>query len=637
MFMIKFKNILAAGLAILLTTPSFAQITSVSEQTVDKNYITNGGFEHAKAGWVTYKNTAQAMPVTGAGGTPSVTLAASTSSPIAGKSSGVLTKGASNLQGEGVSYAFSVDPAAKGRVLTVSGLYQIISGTYSGGSPGVDSDIEAYIYDVDGAQVIQPAGYKLDGGVSGISYQLAATFQTSTTSTNYKLILHVATVSSLAYSLKLDSMKVSVQSKSQGPPVTDPIEWTPTLTGFGGVTSVKFFKMRVGSIEHIWGSFKSGTADASTATISLPSNINLALLKATGSQRKKIGTVLRGTSSGTTTMPLAATGPWVIFGDSSNTALGFLTNSSNATGGVDAFITQTGASLVVFGDIVDIDMWYPVLGASSTTTVSDSSDTRIVLAKAIGSSASVATNGIIIPQAVTNDTHGSYNLAAGQYKVPVPGYYKIYGSIRQSTANTFTMYVYKNGVINDELVGINATTSAVSFSTVVFCNAGDLLDLRINNGPVTFSNVIVTYEKASGPSQIAASESVNLRYENSAGTSVTTTTTILPYGSKVYDSHGAYNASTGVFTAPISGKYKINARYTSSTSASCYILTYKNGVVNGQSYVSTAGGAQTYAINDTVQLLAGDTMDVRAATVTGSTTLNSAASFNTLEIERVGN
>ena len=648
--MIKFKNILALGLSLLLTTQSFAQITAVQEQSTDKNYIVNGGFESAKAGWVTYKNTAQALPITGTGGTPAVTLAASTSSPIAGKSSGVITKGASNLQGEGISYAFSVDSAAKGRVLTISGLYQIVSGTYSGGTSTTDSDVELYIYDVDAAQIIQPAGYKLDGGVSGINYNIAATFQANLTSTNYRLIVHVATVSSSAYSLKLDSIKIGIPNKSQGPPVTDKklfsmvIGAATTAPTKGTVANEIATWRRVGDsmeIEYELYTSSAGSAGSGTYLFPIPSGYSIDSSKVAVNFDQNIASNLGVASAYSPSFAGLATGYSYAF-NNTNIAL-VIGNNSNNLNIVSSTYFNLNASAVTY----KFRALVPIQGWGSTVTMSDSADTRVVAASGKFGALSITTTLQTLPlTTVSKDTHGA--VSGNTVVIKVPGIYRI---AARASISSSTNDLYLQSFINSVVYG-NSYSSGTNSRDIVLddtaeLKAGDIINFSIQAGSGTgvmtgagYTSWSVT--KMSGPSQIAASETVAISYSSSAGGSIGTSDTVQSFATKIYDTHGAWSGS--VFTAPIAGKYHVAATIltnavTLGTTSPVILSVNKNGS-SYRRFATTLGNGSnsSYGANGstTIDLLAGETLSIGAASAV-ATSQFPASSFNYVTIERVGN
>jgi hypothetical protein len=195
------------------------------------NYISNYDFEgtanaSAPAGWVRYADAAGAVPVNGTGGSPDAgfTFLASTSSPIRGTVSAVLTKDAADRQGHGISYDFSISAVDCNKTLSVS-LDQVTGGTYVAG------DLAVFLYDVTNSVLITPQPSALQPGTA----TFGASFLT-TASTSYRLIVHVASTSSSAYTLKLDSVIVGPGSLVQGAAVDNwktysgTIAWTTSPT-----------------------------------------------------------------------------------------------------------------------------------------------------------------------------------------------------------------------------------------------------------------------------------------------------------------------------------------------------------------------------------------------------------------------
>src|SRR5690606_16860521 len=92
--------------------------------TPNINYVTDSGaeaeFESGQTtGYAAYANAvAAATPETGTGGSPSVTFTASATDPLRGAYSAILSKGASNLQGEGVSVLCDIPLADRGKPLS---------------------------------------------------------------------------------------------------------------------------------------------------------------------------------------------------------------------------------------------------------------------------------------------------------------------------------------------------------------------------------------------------------------------------------------------------------------------------------------------------------------------------------------
>jgi hypothetical protein len=172
-------------------------------QVVDSNadqYLKNQNFDNVTTGWVTYADAAGTSPVDGIGGSPNITLTSSSSTPIRGAGSGIITKDAANRQGQGISTDFTIDNADKGTTLQGYFEYNVASGTFATG------DITVWIYDITNGNVIActPSQVTNSSSVARLGFE----FTTVSTSGSYRLILHIGTTSALAYTLKIDNFNV---------------------------------------------------------------------------------------------------------------------------------------------------------------------------------------------------------------------------------------------------------------------------------------------------------------------------------------------------------------------------------------------------------------------------------------------
>jgi hypothetical protein len=204
---------------------------------------------------------------------------------------------------------------------------------------------------------------------------------------------------------------------------------------------------------------------------------------------------------------------------------------------------------------------------------------------------------------------------------------------------------------------ITNSSAVFSISAVNTCsgieklNAGDIIRFAVahdNAAATSLTNdgrfQTYTIERLSGPATIAASETVSLSYENTAGTLVTGSPATIPFSTKKYDSHSAYNGTT--FTAPISGKYRITGMVTIAsiiftTAQQLFFDIFKNGsfLINGNNVWGNGVGTDIRTNGSvTVSLVAGDQITISAQQTTGvSRALFTGSGFNFLMIERIGN
>jgi hypothetical protein len=209
--------------------------------------------------------------------------------------------------------------------------------------------------------------------------------------------------------------------------------------------------------------------------------------------------------------------------------------------------------------------------------------------------------------------------------------------------------VFKNGVY-ETLLGV----SKAGFywgSTGVYLNAGEYIDLRpdasINTGSSVAENWVYI-ERLSGPSQIAASELIAASYSTNTGTVTTGSTSIVVYGTKRFDTHGFYNPSTGVATAPSAGKFRVTAHVNfdlgaafTGNSEGYRMFIYKNGAQNRRMFWTPVNGnAGQFGgglITGIIDCIAGDTLDVRFFQDSGaSVTFSNNSDDNVIDIERIG-
>jgi hypothetical protein len=179
---------------------------------VGLNFIDNWDFEGGASGWTMYADAAGVKPVDGTGGTPTSTFTVSGTSPLDGTQSLIINHPASNVQGEGISYDFTIDNAYKNAPMSVQFNYQIASGTFVSGSA---SDVRVWLYDVTNSVLIQPSTYTIDGGGSA-PHRFYGVFQpTLGNSTSFRLILHFATTATAAFGLKVDNFQVGPTSNAK--------------------------------------------------------------------------------------------------------------------------------------------------------------------------------------------------------------------------------------------------------------------------------------------------------------------------------------------------------------------------------------------------------------------------------------
>jgi len=634
------------------------------------NYVTNPLAATNTTGWSTYADAAGAQPVDGTGGSPTVTWTRSTTTPLRGAGDFNFTKDAANRQGEGVATDITIDLADQAKVLTVSFDYEVLSGTYATG------DLTVYlIADPSGTPVvIQPAGYQIQSGTAGTKLKQIATFQTQATGQSYRVCFHVASTSASAYSLAIDNVVVGPQTVQYGAPVTDWVDYTPTGTWNTNVTYNGKWRRVGDSMEIRARVLCSGAPNAVGLSINLPSGYSI--------DTNKLASTLAGGTPlgyGQAVDVGSASYPVSLLYFGSTTQLGVYDGVASGTYLVNTNVSNTAPFTFGSTDFVEVISVVPILGWSSTVQMSNDTDTRVVAAEIstiTSQNIPVTTSVPVQFDTVRGDTHSGfiqgsgYNAVTGvwgtlndtrpRYQVPVSGWYEVSGQISyQVLAATNMVYaaLFVDNVTTNRVVGISpnaAYASRVNYSFgPVFLNAGQLVDVRAYSTAAVSINTAegsrFGLKRLSGPSAIAATESVTGKYENTAGTALTgNVEATLPFATKKYDSHGAFNGT--VFTAPISGVYQFSstvslqavANTTNQVLAAGFRVTSTpEGISALREYVMVEWGngvshGQVVTFTKSYKLNAGDTVEVRALN-TNSVSLATDAGVTFFCWNRVGN
>lgn len=637
----------------VLTNDGSGNLTWATPAAGTKNYLTayiastasgasnsgNGNIEYGTTtGWglgtvALTSNFPSGTPTFGSGASGNLALTATSSSPLAGGFSLQYASSAATTAGNFVaSDAFFIDREDQSKVLTVKFYYSPTVNPTNGNWSGTSSNsFGVALYDVTtggSAGWIQPAGIYGMTQSSGVGL-CTATFQTTSSSTQYRLVIYNANATAGAITLLFDDLSVGPQTAPIGPVITDWVAYNPTITGFGTTTPnpAVAYSRRVGDTLQVHGTFQAGTVSGTNASLSIGYNgVNGGVTIDT----TKVGTLKQllgkmGVDANNTT-----TFDWSIVYGTTTTV--YLSVQSSANTAVN--VPQAGN--IVSGNSNQLSYFFevPIVGWSSSVQMSNDTDTRVVSFSGTQTTQGVTAGVTNIAFTSTYDSHAAWN--GTQYVVPVSGAYIVSGKVGSSAGG---VDIYKNGsvVTNNSFFG--GTTNGGSF--VIQCIAGDLLSLR-NGSNATITNGAIGIWRLSGPAIVAANESVNMRYIDNAGSlTIGTGLSLIKFGTKTFDSHNRYDTSTGLYTVPVSGKYAIKTSVftnsvTITTGQSVQMQVFQNAsamsitqvVGNGASAAYTVGAADTY------NCVAGDTISVQVKSSVATTTL---AGLSWLAIERVGN
>lgn len=620
------------------------------------NYILNPDAETDTTGWATYKDQDQATPENGTGGTSSLTWTRSTTSPLRGLASFLLTKsGSVSERGEGVSYDFSIARSDRAKVLQIDVDYEILTGTYQTG------DLTFWIYDVTNSTLIQPSGYQLEAVGTGVIAKARLTFQTASNSESYRLLIHTASATTQNFTILFDNFSLGPQVVPLGAPVTDWVPYTVssisaisgTLTNY---TVTAYQKRNGDSASYRFRLLFSGAAGTwSQPIFPLPSGQVIDTAKIPGGLdfRQYTGGRLFDSSPG---VNYEASG----FIYTTTSVLAQFTSTVTHSGTAPAepsAITQSAPFAWASGDglyfeITDV----PIVGWSSSTVVSSSAATRAVVARYTTATAgSYGTGGAILDFTTkVIDTHGAVTTGASwKFTAPVPGNYRVGTGLSPGGTNGLYAVVGKNGADYARVAQVRSGSGApeINGSTIVALSAGDYIQIAVYSETATTSlatNAVLNYvdiELIQGPSQIAASEVIAFRASNTAGTSFTGGAGFVdvPFVTEAFDTHGAF--ATPTFTAPAPGLYELSfnlftngATLTTSQSAQAQLVVTGASAANYSGFLDTGNGAsKNLVLNGSIilQMNAGDTAKLQfASDVTA--VLNSTAGRNYFQAQRLG-
>lgn len=581
------------------------------------NYITNGDAELSTSLPSTYADGA-ALPVDGTGGSPTLTIARSSTAPLRKTNSWLVTPGG---LGDGAAFAFTIDSADQAKVLSIQADINIASGTYTTG------DLTFYVYDVTNAVIIQPAPYQIQNAT--ITQAFKSTFQTASNSTSYRLLVHQAT-SHTGYTVKLDNIQVGPQAIINAPALTDTMDEAGfTYNGFGTVTTQSVKVWRDGDKLRGVGYFVSGTAAASTAGIVFPSKWSIDTSKL-GSRANSVvvGKYTAVTTSASPTVPAASRD---LIYDGSTTGQLFFGQAGESA----QFDKRNGNAVCpdASGDLISFDFCVPIQGWSSGCVMSNDTDTRTVDFSGNKLSGQALTANVTdITFTTAKDSHGAWN--GSQYVVPVSGDYVISACLGDNATSSPLYSVYINGSASKGLF-VTVSGDACSGSVLIpSLKAGDTLSVRSSSSNTTAAGGFqhLSIFRLSGPAAIAATETVAAAYVVTANVALTSGAQV-NFDTKDYDTHGA--VTTGAswkFTAPISGIYSLQGFMSLTAATANDLAIYKNGSSIRRVGRIEAGNGEGF-ITGSIKLLAGDAIDIRPTSTNGTT---GASSLCYVAITRIG-
>lgn len=592
-------------------------------------------------------------PTFGSGASVNLSLGVVTSgSQIGGSYSFSYASSAATTQGDMMaSDAFYIDAEDQGKVLAYKAYYSVPSGASNGNFSGTSSNsFGVAVYDVTNSAWLGLAGQFNFVQNSGVGIA-TGTFQTAINTAQIRFCFYNVNASSGAITVYLDDLFVGPQISANAPAMSDWQSYTPTYSaGFGTTSGSAAYWRRCGDSVELRGRFTAGTVAGTVATLTLPSGlVSASTVGATelcGVWTTDADTVLNADN--------------VMVARTSSNLINFGVQSTT-TGGLST--ARTASEMFSTGSVISFFVKVPISGWSSNTVSSADTDTRVIALNAHGATATVSASASNVTWSTTNfDLSGSFD--GTTFTVPVSGYYCVDAQLRLTASsvaigNYFDVLVYKNGVAVDYANFTAQSTSVVFYYphviSLVQCNAGDTIVIKVTSSATSPSITAdstankLSIHRLSGPAVVQATESVSCRYGGTSSTASATigTPNVIIFSTKREDTHNAYNTSTGLFTCPISGKYKVTS-FIHATAAALAITNAfdiqirQNGTAVSAAYwtaYTTSSVERVFTITDEIDCLAEDTLGIYAGQNMSGSALNlDNTTYRTFVlIERIGN
>ena len=528
------------------------------------NYILNPDAEIDLTGWIKYTNTPPASPnewkpVDGTGGAVTIIFSLDTTSLLRGVNCFRLAKaGGVNRQGAGVSYDFTIDPADKAKVLRASFDYTTLSANFefNSGTPTDPSDVVIFVYDVTNGVLIETTNPFLDG-----SGRYITEFQTSADSVEYRLILNIATTSTLSWEFFFDNIQVGPRDIAKG---YSPNKFSTkylsadVTTNITDIADLRFTNLIVGKTYRATLHARMYITDGDAAVMQANHDGNLILITSVdlgaaatddGDFRVTPSGLFVATTNTLTFDTLSLTFSYV-YGDGTNSETHVVLEELNDYEGGTTVSQSTD-----FGSRVIAGNFY----RNAAQSIPDATDTTVIL-----DSTTLNTGGL------------SLNTGTGVVTIQESGLYNLIGQTRVDSLDDLDRNICRirvNGISVAEFTSYSANANDAptsTTSTISQLMAGDEVVLVVYQDSGTSNNLsnssvrtFLAINKIQSPQTLMGGEVVAARYTTNAGQLIpnTLTYTVVNFDDKVFDTHNAVTiGASWRFTAPISGKYSVDAK-----------------------------------------------------------------------------
>lgn len=597
------------------------------------NYITQGDGSSV-TDWVQYANTTAGDAPDDFGGTASgnVTITSNTTTPLLDNTDLQLDKDAVDRQGEGVYFPFTL---RNGDLTSV----QRLIANFKTSANYNDDDVSFFVVTSDDsfATDFKVLRFTAEGlPATELPTRFFSETQMGAEDTDARFCIHIASTSASSYTINME-LELGPRVVATGGIITDWVDFTPTGTFTTNTTYNGKYRRVGGELEYQVLVEFTGTPNAGTFAVNLPPGLAIDTTKINSTDTDDasygLGSIL---DSGT-----ADLGP-ALGRYESETSIGMATASTSSAGTLQ-FVTNTAPISFTTGDKIYAEFKVPIKGWGATGVISQDLGSRQIamIAHSNGGEAVTANVTDVTYSTIEQDTTASWS--GTQYTVPETGFYDVKATTRTSGAS-LSYFLYKNGSNYGRMhTGYGTASANAGGSILVYAEKGDTLSIRVNTTTSLSSTSDqedhrISIYKVQTPQTLLGSETIAASYETDAALSIANNTqTTVVFEDKIFDTHNAMNTSTGEYTIPQSGIYKIaaNCRWSSiSGMTRTFITVHVNGTEVKRGIDENA--TFTPQVSTLLEVNKGDLITVQMYQITGGNlALDSYGAVNFVTINKI--
>jgi len=492
-----------------------------------------------------------------------------------------------------------------------------------------DGDLEFVIFQLGGGGVIARSPIRADKTTHIFQ------FQTDAVADQYYLSIEPTNSDTTAYDFYIDNVVIGPRVVASSAFMTDEQDLSVSLTNMGNAVVTEARYSRVGDVMN--GTIKITTGSTAPTGSLVVSLDNFTMVDKSNNLLGFASGFDGGSAHG---------GQTIQSGDSD---FNFYGDDGSGIWNATAPFTWSN------GDLLSFNFSVPIQGWSANATSSEDLGNRDVYANVTMTSTqsiTVSTPVTVEYDQIQVDSTASFDVGTYKYLVPETGRYVIECSAQLLTVVStehFRLSILRNAstIIETEDSGENTQRileTAITYNLV----KGDLIHVEVDSsGDIAYSvnnsstRTHFAITKLASPQVILETETVAASYTSENGQSLSNGVT-LAFEEIVYDTHGAYNVSTGEYTVPTSGLYRMKvdilAAQTVTATTEFVFLEVNVDAVAVKRKERYGNGANIYLTSDVeyeAELEKGDVITITQDTNNAGMTMQPDSKYNSFTIHRI--